>query len=205
VPVEESVRDVALAGFGAGLELAEQYAGLLVGEGIEWGLLGPREADRIWERHLVNSLAIMEWVAPGSRVVDVGTGAGLPGIPLAIARGDCRVTLVEPMERRVAFLELCVDRLGLGDRVEVVRARAEECRGKWDVVTCRAVAPVGRLVEWTGHLVPPGQLLAIKGERAGAEVAAAEKQLARRGLKAEVVRGAVGGTAVGTVVRVRGR
>lgn len=160
--------------FGDRLDRAIRYADLLATDGVERGLIGPREANRLWDRHLFNSAAISELVGKEERVVDAGSGAGLPGVPLALARPDLRVTLVEPMQRRVSFLREVVDDLGLD--VTVVRGRVEEAAvrdsiGLVDVVTCRAVAGLDRLAEWCLPLVRPGgQLLAIKGEQARDEV-----------------------------------
>ena len=116
----------AVAGdlFGADVDTASAYAHLLASRGVEWGLIGPREVDRIWERHVLNSVAVSALVPEDATVVDVGSGAGLPGIPLAIARPDLRVTLLEPLQRRATFLVEVVDELGLGDRVRVIRGRA---------------------------------------------------------------------------------
>ena len=161
--------------FGARLALVERFAELLAGPGLEQGVIGPREVPRLWERHLVNSAVLGAVVPGGVGVLDVGSGAGLPGIPLAIARPDLAVTLLEPMARRVAWLEAVVQELGLD--VRVVRGRAEEREtrrrcGEFDVVTARAVAPLGRLVGWTLPLVRPGGLLAaMKGASAEDEVA----------------------------------
>ena len=161
--------------FGARSALVERFAEMLAGPGQEQGVIGPREVPRLWERHLVNSAVIGAVVPEGVRVLDVGSGAGLPGIPLAIARPDLEVTLLEPMARRVAWLETVVQDLGLD--VRVVRGRAEEREtrrrcGEFDVVTARAVAPLGRLVGWTMPLVRPGGLLAaMKGSSAEDEVA----------------------------------
>lgn len=161
--------------FGDRLELAVRYAQWLAGAAVERGLIGPHETDRLWERHLLNCAAVAALVPPGSQVVDVGSGAGLPGIVLAIARPDLRITLVEPMLRRTTFLEAVIADLGLG-AVEVRRARAEELakpRLRADVITARAVAPVDRLAAISGPLLrPDGQLLAIKGAGVAAEVAA---------------------------------
>ncbi|HJE50579.1 MAG TPA: class I SAM-dependent methyltransferase, partial [Tessaracoccus flavescens] len=103
-----------------------QYVDILISRGIEWGLMGPREGDKMWQRHVANSVALADAVPMGVEVADVGSGAGLPGLPLAMIRPDLRVTLIEPLQRRVAFLELAVEELELGDRAEVVRGRAEE-------------------------------------------------------------------------------
>lgn len=159
--------------FGAGLAVAERFAALLAGPGVERGLIGPREADRVWDRHLLNSAVVAELVAPGARVLDVGSGAGLPGIALALARPDLSVALLEPMARRVAWLEEVVAELGLA--VAVHRGRAEDAVvrrrvGLWDVVTARAVAPLGRLAGWSLPLLGDGgRLLAIKGASATEE------------------------------------
>jgi 16S rRNA (guanine527-N7)-methyltransferase len=161
--------------FGDRYELAERYAEMLVGSGVDRGVIGPREADRLWERHLLNSVVRGELIPAGARVLDVGSGAGLPGIPLAIARPDLRIVLLEAMARRVAWLEEAVTELGLG--VPVHRGRAEDPGvrrelGGNDVVTARAVAPLGRLAGWCLPLVAAGgRLLAVKGASAGAEVA----------------------------------
>jgi len=194
--------DWARAAFGEALPGATAYAGLLAGPGMEWGLIGPAEAERLWERHIANSLCVAPLVPAGAVVADLGSGAGLPGIPLALARPDVRVELVEPMQRRVDFLDLCVRELGLRDRVEVVRARAEEYAGSATVLTARAVARLDKLVRLVSGLVPPAVLLAIKGERAEAECGAAASLLGARGLVAEVVRPVVAGRVVGSVVRV---
>lgn len=173
--------------FGPGLGLAEAYVGLLATKGVEWGLIGPREAGRLWQRHILNSLAISRFVPDAATVADVGSGAGLPGIPLALARPDLRITLLEPLERRVKFLELVVGELGIGDRVRVVRDRAETHTGFYDVVTCRAVARLDKLLGWTAHLFSPdGRLLALKGESASKDLAAAASELRRRRLSGRV-------------------
>jgi 16S rRNA (guanine527-N7)-methyltransferase len=167
---------LARAVFGDRYGLAERYAEMLAGPGVERGVIGPREADRLWERHLLNSAVLGELVPVGCRVLDVGSGAGLPGIPLAIARPDLTIVLLESMARRVGWLQDVVAELGLG--VAVHRGRAEEPRvrdelGGNDVVTARAVAPLGRLAQWALPLVAPGgRLLAVKG-------ASAEEELAR--------------------------
>ena len=163
--------------FGPAVDAAAEYARLLATEGTVRGMIGPREVPRLWERHLLNSAAIASLVSVGARVVDVGSGAGLPGIPLALARPDLTVTLLEPLARRVAFLTGCVRRLGL-ERVTVVRGRAEEGPirrqlGGADVVTARAVAPLDKLAGWCLPLLRPGGLLlAMKGSTAAAELAA---------------------------------
>jgi 16S rRNA (guanine527-N7)-methyltransferase len=162
--------------FGAGYPAARAYAEILVSDGIARGLVGPREAGRIWERHLLNSVVLADLVAPGVRVVDLGSGAGLPGLPIALARPDLEIVLLEPLLRRTRFLDEVVDRLDLGERVSVHRGRAEEGRRRLtpaDVVVSRAVAPMERLVPWSlGLLRPGGQMLAVKGDRAEEELAA---------------------------------
>ncbi|HYZ36843.1 MAG TPA: 16S rRNA (guanine(527)-N(7))-methyltransferase RsmG [Pseudonocardiaceae bacterium] len=160
--------------FGDRYELAARYAEMLAGPGIDRGVIGPREADRLWDRHLLNSAVLGELVPDGCRVLDVGSGAGLPGIPLAIARPDLKLDLLEAMARRVAWLQDVIAELGLP--VPVYRGRAEDPEvrhqlGSYDVVTARAVAPLGRLAGWAlPLLVPTGQLLAIKGASAPDEV-----------------------------------
>jgi len=158
--------------FGTSLPLACRYAELLAREGVAWGLLGPRELPRLWDRHLINSAALAPLVPPESVVLDVGSGAGLPGLPVRIVRPDLQLTLLEPMARRVRFLELCLRSLGLPG-VTVLNARAEESAGKVSatVVTARAVAPLSRLVPAVWPLVRPGgQLLAVKGRTAEEEL-----------------------------------
>ncbi|MDR0435223.1 MAG: 16S rRNA (guanine(527)-N(7))-methyltransferase RsmG [Propionibacteriaceae bacterium] len=177
--------------------LAGRYAEILATKGIEWGLLGPREGERIWERHLLNSVALAPLVSRETRVVDVGSGAGLPGIPLAIARPDLQVTLLEPLLRRYTFLLDTVGELGLDDQVSVIRGRAEEHREQYRYVVCRAVAPLTRLLHWCLPLLEPGgELLALKGESAVREIAEAAPQLRKAGLVAEVVTLADDATAV---------
>jgi 16S rRNA (guanine527-N7)-methyltransferase len=177
VDTDPAVPGEAGSVFGPAVDAAAEYARLLATEGTVRGLIGPREVPRLWERHLLNSAAIASLVPVGARVVDVGSGAGLPGIPLALARPDLTVTLLEPLARRVAFLTECVRRLGL-ERVTVVRGRAEEGPirrqlGGADVVTARAVAPLDKLAGWCLPLLRPGGLLlAMKGSTAAAELAA---------------------------------
>ncbi|MDF3049651.1 MAG: Ribosomal small subunit methyltransferase [Pseudonocardia sp.] len=160
--------------FGDRLGLARRYAAHLVGTGVERGLVGPREAPRVWERHLLNCAVVAELVPDGARLVDVGSGAGLPGIPLALARPDLEVVLVEPLARRVDWLREVVEDLGLPVRVDRGRAEDADVRRRWegaDVVTARAVAPLARLVGWGLPLLrPAGSLLALKGASAPDEV-----------------------------------
>lgn len=179
-PVPEAARGVFSS---AALPAVTRYAELLATEGVERGLIGPREVPRLWGRHLINSAALAPALAPGVRVADVGSGAGLPGLVLAAARPDLEVTLVEPLLRRTTFLDEVVAELAL-DNVVVRRSRAEELHGEvsFDVVTSRAVAPLGRLLDWCMPLVGAGgQVLALKGASAAAEVHAVRPMLARRG------------------------
>ena len=197
--------EVAAAVFGDRLPLAIRYAQMLAGPGREQGVIGPRELPRLWDRHLMNSAAVGDVVPDGSGVVDVGSGAGLPGVPLVLARPDLTMTFLEPMARRVAWLESVVAELGLA--ATVVRGRAEEREtrrrcGESDVVTARAVAPLARLVGWTLPLVRPGGLLAaMKGASAHDEVARDAKAVRRAGGgEVEVVECGVGDAATHVVV-----
>lgn len=180
--------DVAREVFGDRYQLADQYVDILASRGVEWGLIGPREVDRLWPRHVLNSVALTGLIAEGASVVDVGSGAGLPGIPLAILRPDLRITLLEPLLRRSNFLTEAVDELGLGDSVTVLRGRAEDQRDQWQVVTARAVAALPKLLGWCLPLVAPsGALLALKGESAEQELIEARKLLRSRRLVGEVI------------------
>lgn len=176
--------------FGGRNELARRYCQALATDGVVRGLIGPREPARLWTRHVLNSALIAELIDPGATVVDIGSGAGLPGIPLAIARPDLQVTLVEPLERRTRFLLEITDALGLTN-CRVVRGRAEDvvaqC-GNADVVTSRAVAPLHRLVTWSAPLARDGGvLLAMKGSSAREELLRDEKAVAAAGLIAAEV------------------
>ena len=165
------------------LPLAERYAELLATDGVVRGLIGPREAPRLWDRHLVNCALLGDLLPAGSTVCDIGSGAGLPGLVLGIARPDLRITLVEPLLRRTTFLEEVAAELAL-DHVEVVRARADALHGerRFDIVTSRAVAPLGRLLDWSMPLVDPtGALVAMKGSSVVEEIEAARPELARWG------------------------
>jgi 16S rRNA (guanine527-N7)-methyltransferase len=163
------------------LPLAEQYVDLLISAGVERGLIGPREVPRIWERHVLNCAVVVPRVPQGATVADVGSGAGLPGLVWAITRPDLHVTLIEPLLRRTVFLEEAVDALGL-EQVTVLRARAEDVRDRFDVVTARAVAPLEKLARWCLPLVRPGGvLLALKGRTAEEEVASSRVSLHKMG------------------------
>ncbi len=197
--------------FGAALPDVERYVARLADDGVSRGLIGPREVPRLWDRHVLNSVAVGDAVPHGARVVDVGSGAGLPGIPLALARPDLTLTLVEPMARRVEFLEEVVTELGMPWRV--VRGRAEErsvvrAVGPVDVVTARAVAPLPRLVGWCLGLLRPGaQLVTLVGARALEELPTLVPELERAGMRnvhALPVGGGLGAAATTVVVMTRG-
>ena len=196
--------------FGAMLPTARTYADLLVTAGVERGLIGPSEAGKIWDRHLLNCAALAELIPSPCRLADLGSGAGLPGLVLAMLLPRADVILVEPMARRTAFLLECVSALGLAN-VDVKRGRAEEYAGRIeaDVVTARAVAELGRLAVLAAGLARPGGLvLAIKGATAPRELKSAEPVLARLGatdiaiVEAGIGVGAVTGSPA-TVVRFR--
>lgn len=169
-------------------ESISQYVDILANRGIAWGLLGPREADRLWERHILNSVAVEGLIPEGASVADIGSGAGLPGIPLAVLRPDLHLVLIEPLLRRSDFLTQAVEELGLTDRVRVVRARAEEHAARYDIVTSRALAPLPRLVRWSLPLVETGgAIVALKGASVGTEIAKMQAELDRKSLRAEVL------------------
>jgi 16S rRNA (guanine527-N7)-methyltransferase len=198
--------DEARAVFGVSLPLAEDYVGLLAGAGVAQGLLGPHEVPRLWGRHVLNCAAVAELVPHPATLVDLGSGAGLPGIVLALLLPDVKVILLERMERRAAFLQECVRLLGLPN-AEVRCSRAEDLAGKIaaDVVTARAVAPMERLAGLALGLVRPGGLvLAIKGAGADEEVARARRTLRRLGVGDVTVLRAGGGKVdrAATVVRL---
>ncbi|BBC34692.1 Ribosomal RNA small subunit methyltransferase G [Streptomyces graminofaciens] len=179
-PAPEQARDV----FGDRYEDAVRYAELLAEAGVQRGLIGPREVPRLWERHLLNCAVLSEVVPEGVTVCDVGSGAGLPGIPLALVREDLKITLLEPLLRRTNFLNEVVELLGL-DHVTVVRGRAEEVLGTLQpvhVVTARAVAPLDRLATWGIPLLRPyGEMLALKGDTAEEELKSAAAALSKLG------------------------
>lgn len=171
------------------VDAAVAYAERLATDGVVRGLIGPREAPRLWERHILNCALLAPALPEGARVADIGSGAGLPGLVLAIARPDVTLTLIEPLLRRTTFLEECVAALGLTN-VDVVRGRADALHGAadFDVVTSRAVAPLDRLLEWSMPLVAPeGVLLAMKGSSAPEEIEAASTVLSRLGCAEPVV------------------
>lgn len=174
----------AEAVFNDRLGLAVSYAALLETQGVLRGLIGPREAPRLWERHLLNCAVVGELISPDATIIDVGSGAGLPGIVLAVARPDISVILVEPLARRTAFLDEAVAALELTDQVTVVRGRAEEQVGRHraDVVTARAVAPLDRLAGWCLPLAKVGgRMLAMKGTSAAEEIDTHRAVLTRLG------------------------
>ena len=193
--------------FGGALDQARRYAELLATDGVTRGLIGPRETDRLWDRHLLNCAVVAELLPEHGQVVDIGSGAGLPGIVLAMLRPSLQVTLLEPLLRRSVFLEECVAELGLANAT-VLRARAEDkaaAQLRADIATARAVAGLGRLAGWAARLLRPGgQLLAIKGQSAEAELAAAGPVLSRLGVRSAEVLQAGDGRVVSatTVVRV---
>lgn len=177
------------------------YHDQLAGAGLERGLIGPREVDRLWERHILNSAALEVLIPEGVSVIDVGSGAGLPGIPLALVRPDLSVVLLEPLLRRANFLSETVELLGIADRVTVVRGRAEDGDvPPADIVTARAVAPLERLVKWCWPLVKPGgSIVALKGEKAQQEVEEAGPTLRKLGLTTRIE--SVGNTAAVIVAK----
>jgi 16S rRNA (guanine527-N7)-methyltransferase len=197
VPVPAS----AVTVFGSMLPVAVTYAGLLAGRGVERSLLGPREVPRLWDRHLLNCAVVAELIEPGGTLLDLGSGAGLPGLVLAMVLPGTAVTLLEPMERRCRFLTECVAELGLAN-VSVLRGRAEDVTIRTDVVTARAVAPLPRLAELAVRVVRPGgMVLAIKGRTAAEELKAARPVLRRIGVReAQVVHAGQGKVIPATTV-----
>ena len=166
--------------FGQNLDKARLFTARLANDSETFGLLGPRELPRIWSRHVINSGLLAELVPDGTKVVDVGSGAGLPGIPMAIAQPNAHFTLVEPMERRSSWLEEVIKDLGLGN-VAVVRARAEEVtESDFDFATARAVAALDKLLRLLTPLIRFSEhrtIIAMKGSKAPEEIAAAAKKL----------------------------
>ncbi|MCZ3387969.1 MAG: 16S rRNA (guanine(527)-N(7))-methyltransferase RsmG [Actinomycetia bacterium] len=191
--------------FGTATAKAERYAGWLAGPGVERGLLGPREVDRIWGRHLLNCAVLDQYLPRGSSVCDLGSGAGLPGLVLALLRPDCSMVLLEPLLRRATFLEEVVADLEISG-VTVARARAEDYASqdrRHDAVVARAVAPLDRLVGWAMPLLRPGGvLLAQKGAAAFDELEAARPALDRWGVGERDVLVVAEGGSVTYIVRV---
>lgn len=203
VVVEQPTAEMR-AMFGPAFSAAEHFALMLAEEGELRGLVGPRELPRLWTRHIVNSAAVVPFLPDHGRVADIGSGAGFPGIVVALLRPDLDVVLVESMERRTQWLDDVVAQLDL-DNVTVQRARAEELRAKYDAVTARAVANLSKLVRLTSPLLRPGaSLLALKGARAEAEVTDAKYVIKRARLEPAVIHEVVTpGEEVTKVVEVR--
>jgi 16S rRNA (guanine527-N7)-methyltransferase len=166
----------AVAIFGDQIDQARSFAQTLANDSDELGLLGPRELDKLWSRHILNSAVVAELVRPGDKVADVGSGAGLPGIPMAIARPDAEFVLIEPMERRSSWMLAVVEDLGLKN-VRVLRSRAEDVSEQdFDIVTARAVAALDKLLKMCVPLLKPrGALIALKGSKAAEEIANSKK------------------------------
>jgi 16S rRNA (guanine527-N7)-methyltransferase len=163
----------------------ERYVDILRGAGVQRGLLGPREAVRLWSRHVLNCAALAPLLRPGASVADVGSGAGLPGVVLAILRPDVSFTLIEPLLRRATFLTEVIDALGISANTSVTRERAEDHSGPtFDVVVARAVAPLDKLAAWSMPLLRSGgTLLAVKGQQAEVEVSEHRARLSRLGAR----------------------
>jgi 16S rRNA (guanine527-N7)-methyltransferase len=191
----------AAAVFGPALPAAVAFAGILATRGVEQGLIGPREVPRLWDRHLLNCAVVAELVDGRCELVDIGSGAGLPGMVLAMVLPEVMITLLEPMERRCRFLGECVAELGLAN-VRVLRGRAEDAAVRADVATARAVAPLPRLAELAVRVIRPGgMVLAIKGRTATDELRNAGPALHRLGARsAEVVQAGHGKVVPATTV-----
>ena len=179
----EAEPESAKAIFGPQIDKARAFAHKLANDSDELGLLGPRELDKLWSRHILNSAVVAETVKVGDLVVDIGSGAGLPGIPMAIALPEANFVLIEPMERRSNWMLEVIEELGLTN-VQVRRARAEEVLDlKFDIVTARAVAALDKLIRLTVHLLKPGgSLIALKGSKAAEEIEVARKLQKKLGI-----------------------
>ena len=165
--MEQSVEGLVGRYFPERQEEIRAFAQFLTTAGIERGLIGPREGERIWERHIFNCLPVTQLLPQNASLFDIGSGAGLPGIVIALARPDLKVTLIEPLERRVEFLKEATEGLG----IEVIRGRAQDVKKSAEYVTARAVAPLEKLKKISWHMVKTGgALLAMKGESAAAEM-----------------------------------
>ncbi|MCP1388469.1 16S rRNA (guanine(527)-N(7))-methyltransferase RsmG [Corynebacterium sp. TA-R-1] len=192
--MSEQVPATAREVFGERLELAQAYRDSLATTAAERGFIGPKEVDRLWDRHVLNCAVIAEAFDEGLSVADIGSGAGLPGVPLAIARPDLKVTLIEPLLKRSTYLKEVKEELGL-DNVTVVRGRAEEQqKGTFDAVTSRAVAPLGKLAGWSLPLVRRGgAMVAMKGASVSEELQRDAKEIAAAGgVDAEIFQAGVG-------------
>jgi 16S rRNA (guanine527-N7)-methyltransferase len=195
--------------FGENIALARAFTASLAEFSDTLGLLGPRELPKIWTRHVINSALVAELLESGSKVADIGSGAGLPGIPMAIARPDCHFTLIEPMERRSQWLSEQAHNLGL-QNVTVLRARAEEVAASgFDLVTARAVAPLKKLVKLIrpllGAAASGGQFAVIKGGKAAEEIVDAKHELKKLGFETPNIRVLGTGLATETVTVVTAR
>ena len=192
--------------FGVAFSAAEHFADMLVAEGELRGLVGPRELPRLWSRHIVNSAAVVPFLPRRGSVADVGSGAGFPGVIVALMRPDLEVTLIETMERRIDWLDLVVSELDL-DNVTLRRARAEDIKDRYDAVTARAVANLSKLVRLTSGLLRPGGcLLALKGAKAQQEVDDARYVIKKAKLEPAVIHEVVTpGEELTRVVEVRRR
>lgn len=180
--VSDQLPDIAKEIFGDRLDLAVAYHDSLATTAAERGFIGPKEVERLWERHILNCAVVGEAFAPDLKVADIGSGAGLPGIPLAIARPDLQITLIEPLLKRSVYLGEVKEALNL-DNVTVVRGRAEEQKkGQFDAVTSRAVAPLGKLAGWSLPLVKHGgQMVALKGASVSEELERDRKEVTKAG------------------------